>query len=368
MICWLSGAEVSISECKMTDASLNPRQKQVLTAIVDHYIVKAEPVSSQILSRNAIVQASSATIRNTMAELEDRGMVEQPHTSSGRLPTDLGYRTYVDDLMHPEPLRDEDRRILDQDLGREESDEACMVRTAKTLADMTQLLGLVIPPPRDQATFRKISLIPVEEGKVVVVLTRSDDETRSLLMDSGNETSVFRLESMANRLNQQMLGKPVSFLNDHLENPENSQISKDDAKTLEILNRSILKLSQTQAGEDVFIHGTRNLVNSPNFVKIEDIGSILELMESKVTLVHFLRQRAGSEGVHVTVGEERQEDGKLFRELSLVTSAFTWGGSQGMVGILGPKRMPYARLVPVVDYAARVLGRKHGNAHESGNA
>jgi len=342
----------------MTDNSLNPRQKQVLTAIVDHYIVKAEPVSSQLLSRNALVRASSATIRNTMAELEDLGLVEQPHTSSGRLPTDLGYRTYVDDLMHPEPLREEDRQVLDKELGRDESDEARMARTAKTLADMTLLLGLVIPPSSDEPTFRKISLIPVDEGKVVVVLTSSEDETRSLLVEPGNETSVFRLESIANRLNQQMLGKPVSFLNDHLENPENSQISNDESKVLEMLNRSILKLSRTQAREDVFLHGTRNLVNRPDFVKIEDLGSVLELLDSKITLVHFLRQRGVSEGVHVTVGEERQEDGKLFRELSLVTSAFSWGGGQGMVGVLGPKRMPYARLVPVIDYAAKALSRR----------
>jgi heat-inducible transcriptional repressor len=356
----------------MMEKPLNPRQKQVLTAIVDHYIVKAEPVSSQLLSRNASVRASSATIRNTMAELEDMGMVEQPHTSSGRLPTDLGYRTYVDDLMHPEPLREEDRHILEQALARDESDEACMAHAAKTLADMTQLLGLVIPPSGDEAVFRKISLIPADEGKVVVVLTSSEDEARSLLVEPGNEASVFRLESIAHRLNQQMLGKPVSFLNDHLEKPENSIISSDDSKTLEMLNRSILKLSRTQAREDVFLYGTRSLVNRPDFVKIEDIGSVLELLDSKVTLVHFLRQRCESEGVHVTVGEERHEDGKLFRELSLVTSAFSWGGGQGMVGVLGPKRMPYARLVPVVEHAAKVLSRKHGNTHgnnhESENA
>ena len=169
----------------MTEASLNPRQKQVLTAIVDHYIVKAEPVSSKMLSQSAVLRASSATIRNTMAELEDIGMVEQPHTSSGRLPTNLGYRTYVDELMYPEPLHVEDRQALDQVSAVDQSDEALMAMAAKTLADMTRFLGLVIPPPRDP-TFRKISLIPVEEGKIVLVLTSSETEVRSLLLDSGS--------------------------------------------------------------------------------------------------------------------------------------------------------------------------------------
>jgi heat-inducible transcriptional repressor len=348
----------------MADTSLNPRQKQVLTAIVDHYIVKAEPVSSNMLSQNAIVRASSATIRNTMAELDGMGMVEQPHTSAGRMPTDRGYRTYVDDLMNPEPLRPEDRETLDRSVSGNESDEALMARMAKTLADITQLLGLVIPPPGNQATFRKISLIPLEEGKAVLVLSSSEDAARSLLVESGNETSVFKLEAIANQLNQRMLGKPVSFLNRYLENSQKSQISSDESKAMEIINRSILKLSKTQAGEELFVYGARNLVNKPDFINIKDIGSVLELLESKVTLVHFLRQKAGSEGIHITIGEERQEDGEVFRSLSLVTSAFNRGGALGMVGVLGPKRIPYARLVPVVAYAARSLNRRGKETNE----
>ena len=344
----------------MNHSDLNPRQKQVLTAIVDHYIVKAEPVSSKVLSQSAVVRASSATIRNTMAELEDIGMVEQPHTSSGRLPTDLGYRTYVDELMYPKPLHSDERQALDQMSCPDQSNEALMAMAAKTLADMTRFLGLVIPPPRDP-TFRRISLIPVEEGKVVLVLTSSETEVRSLLLDSDPETSIFRLESIANRLNQTLKGKPVSLLNDYLDSSQESSNSKDEIQALDILSRSILKLTRTKSGDEIFVYGAKNLLNRQDFTKIEDISPILELMDSKITLVHLLRQQADIEGVHVTVGEEHQEDGSLFRSLSLVTSAFSSGGSQGVVGVLGPKRMPYARLVPVVDYAARVLSRKHEN-------
>jgi len=180
----------------MNENPLNPRQKKVLTAIVDHYIVKAEPVSSGMLSQNAVVRASSATIRNTMAELEDLGMVEQPHTSSGRLPTDLGYRTYVYELMHPEPLQADDRQTIDRELTVKESLEARLARAAKTISEMTRLLGLVIPPPSHEVTFKKISLVPVEEGKVLLVLTSSETEVRSLLLESGSETSIFRLDTL----------------------------------------------------------------------------------------------------------------------------------------------------------------------------
>lgn len=336
----------------MIDSSLNPRQRQVLTAIVDQYILKAEPVSSKTLSQSAIVRASSATIRNTMAELEDIGMVEQPHASSGRLPTDLGYRTYVDDLMYPEPLRGEDREALDRVLTEDDSAEARMAKVAKVLSDITNFLALVIPPTQDRAIFKKISVIPVEEGKIVLVLNSSETEVQSLLVESGPETSIYRLESLANRLNQSMQGKPVSLLNSFLSSSHENQVSKDETQAMELLSRSILKLRQTKTGEEVFIYGLKNLLAKENFSKIEEIGSIMELMESKIALVHLLRQQGDNEGIHVTIGEERQEDGSLFRSLSLVTSAF---GSSGVVGILGPKRMPYARLVPAVSHAARVL-------------
>ena len=168
------------------EASLNPRQRQVLTALVDHYIVKAEPVSSKVLSQSAILSTSSATIRNTLGDLEDMGFVEQPHTSAGRLPTDLGYRAYVDELMHPEPLSAEDRAAFDraafESSQHEESLEARMARVAQVLADRTHLLGLVVPPPK-QTVFRRLSLIQIEEGKTAMVLATSDQEVRSTWLE-----------------------------------------------------------------------------------------------------------------------------------------------------------------------------------------
>jgi heat-inducible transcriptional repressor len=362
---------------------LNPRQKQVLTALVDHYIVRAEPVSSSLLSQSAVLRASSATIRNTLADLEERGFVEQPHTSSGRLPTDRGYRTYVDELMHLEPLGAEDKHALDvaipsptsesgssaaddQDGARPRSGTAASLESrlagaAKALADQTRLLGLVIPPPSDAPVFRKVSLVQVEEGKVAVVLAGSDQSVRSLLLDIGEapDVSIFRLEAVVKRLNDAMKGRSVSLLNTYIGGAGEANASGDEKTALDLLGRSILKLSREKSGDEIFISGARNLVNRPDFAKIEDLESIFELLESKVTLVHFLRQKADREnqdGVHVTIGEERGQDGQLFRSLSLVTASFSGGGaSRGMVGVLGPKRIPYARLVPVVRYAAQRL-------------
>jgi heat-inducible transcriptional repressor len=372
---------------------LNPREKQVLTALVDHYIVRAEPVSSSLLSQSAVVRASSATIRNTLADLEERGFVEQPHTSSGRLPTDRGYRAYVNDLMHPEPLAAEDKRALDVAIPSvpesgasniagsgafpagavrpEISTEARLSGAAQGLADQTRLLGLVIPPPSSSPLFRKASLVPIEESKVALVLADSGSAAgtavRSLLLDT-RDISIFRLEAIVKRLNDDMQGRPVSLLNDYIRGAEAIPTSGDEKDAIGLLGRSILKLSQEKTGEDVLIAGARNLVNRPDFVNSGDLDSIFGLLESKVTLVHFLRQREGdgeNGDVHVTIGEERGPDGRLFRSLSLVTASFSGGGgSRGLVGVLGPKRIPYARLVPMVDYAARRLDINSGLSTE----
>ena len=361
--------------------SLNDRQKQVLTALVDHYIVRAEPVSSSLLSQSAVVRASSATIRNTLADLEERGFVEQPHTSAGRLPTDRGYRAYVDELMHPQPLAEGDRRALDaaipvaphnDERGAPQNSpapsqtlpslEARLAGTARVLADQAGLLGLVVPPPTARPLFRKASLVQVEDSKVALVFadsgTAAGTSVRSLLIDT-HDISIFRLEAVVKRLNDEMQGRPVSLLNDYIKGVEAIPAPADEKDAVGLLGRSILKLSQEKTGEDVFISGARNLVGHGDFGKSGEIDSIFALLESKVTLVHFLRQREadGEAGVvHVTIGEERGPDGRLFRSLSLVTASFSdGGGGRGLVGVLGPKRIPYARLVPLVDYAARRL-------------
>jgi heat-inducible transcriptional repressor len=340
----------------MISPDLNPRQQQVLTALVDHYIVRAEPVSSKVLSESAMVRASSATIRNTLSDLENLGFVEQPHTSAGRLPTDRGYRTYVD-LMHPQPLQPEDRRALDEEAAPGESLEARLARTAQTLADRTQLLGIVIPPPSRPVTFSGVTLAKIEEGRVALVLATSEHEIRSVWLES-TDTSIFQLESVIQRLNERMKGRPVSLLNDYFSEAGRGLASKNEENALNLLNRSILKLSRGGMEDEVFVAGAQNLVKRSNFTKIEDVSPIFELLDSKITLVHFLRQREEDTGVHVTVGEERRENGRLFRSLSLITATFSLNeGSRGMVGVLGPKRIPYARLVPVVSYAAQRLGR-----------
>lgn len=336
---------------------LNRRQKQVLEAIVDHYIIKAEPVSSKILSVNPILHASSATIRNTMAELEEFGLVEQPHASAGRLPTDLGYRTYINELMHLEPLTPEEKQAIETELSEAEEEQELMAHAARMLGRLTRLLGVAVSPSLEKGLFRNISLVPLADNRVMLILTVSDMVFRTTLVDSGMDTSIYRLESIARRINERMHGKPVSFLNTLLGNPAESQGSEEEKKAFRFFSRSISKLFQGQKEQEIHVSGQKNMFSQPDFEKIEDLDSILDMLDSKITLVHFLRQRNEKDGVHVTVGEEHR-DGQKLRSISIVTSAFTLGGAQGTVGVIGPKRMPYSKLISLVDFTAKTLSRK----------
>jgi heat-inducible transcriptional repressor len=340
------------------NSPLNTRQKQVLTAIVDHYIVKAEPVSSKVLSVNPLLQASSATIRNTMAELEDMGFVEQPHTSAGRTPTDRGYRTYLNELMPIESLNPEEMRTIEAEIDQAQDEQEMMAHTAAILGRLTRQLGVAVSPSVEEALFKNLSLVPVDRNKVMIILSVSDTVFRTTLVDSGIDTSIYRLESIARRINERMQGKPVSFLNNLLKNPREDITSEEEKKAFSFFDRSISKLFKSQTNQDVQISGTKNIFSREDFEKLEDLESILDLLDSKMALVHFLRQRNDKEGVHVTIGEEHTE-GQNLRSVSIVTSAFSLGGAQGIIGVIGPKRMPYSRLISIVDHTAKALNRRN---------
>ncbi len=337
---------------------LNTRQKQVLTAIVDQYIVKAEPVSSKILSVHPLLHASSATIRNTMAELEELGFVEQPHASAGRLPTDRGYRTYVDELMPIEKLPEIEKRNIEAQISENEDEQELLKHTAQMLERLTHQMGLAVSPSMEEGLFKNLSLMPLSENRIMIILSVSDAIIRTTLVNSGIETSIYRLESIARRINDKFEGKNVSFLNAFLKGPPENGLSEEERNAFKFLDRSISKLFQNQQEEEIRFSGAKNILNSQNFENLEDLEGVLDLLDSKMAMVHFLRQRNEREGVHVTIGEEHRQ-GYPLRSVSIVTSAFEMGGSHGVVGLIGPKRMPYSRLISIVDFTAKTLSRWH---------
>ena len=239
-----------------------------------------------------------------------------------------------------------------------------MSEVARRLGKLTLQLGVAVSPAVEQALFRDISLVPLDANRILIVLSISDTVFRSTLVDPGIDTSIYRLESIARRINERMQGKPVSFLNTFLQNSEESLASDEEKKAFSFFNRSISRLFKSQIHSEVQISGTKNIFSQADFEKLEDLEAILDLLDSKMALVHFLRQREKKEGVHVTIGEEHRE-GHNLRSISIVTSAFRLGGGQGIIGVIGPKRMPYSRLISIVDHTAKALTRKDEAAEKA---
>ncbi len=337
---------------------LSGRQKRVLAAIVDEYVLKAEPISSKIISQNPRVDASSATIRNTMAELEDLGFLEQPHTSAGRMPTDRGYRAYVDDLTHYGEVSPEEKRTIDAEIAQPGDDNEIMANIAKVLGRLTNLLGLSLSPSFKEEAFEQISLVPLAETKIMLVLSASDMVFRTLLLESALETSIYRLEAIARKVNAIMRGKPVSFLNTFLRTESQNPNSTEELRALQFMDRSISKLIREQLEHAMQYFGTKNMLMQPEFEKFDALAPILDMLESREILVRFLRDLSQRDGVQVTIGEEI-ENGKTFHSVAVITSTYKQGGASGVVGVIGPKRMPYAKVIPLVDYAAKSLTRMH---------
>jgi heat-inducible transcriptional repressor len=199
----------------------------------------------------------------------------------------------------------------------------------------------------------------------MIVLSVSEAVFRTTLVDSGIETSIYRLEAIAKRINEHMQGKPVSLLNDLLQDPKDRSTSEEEKNAFRFFDRSISKLFKAQKNEQIQISGAKNILKGRNFEIIEDLESIMDLLDSKIALVHFLRQRNDREGIHVTIGQEHRE-GYPLRSVSIVTSAFSMGGAQGIVGVIGPKRMPYSRLIAIVDFTAKTLTRWRQKNQDNG--
>ncbi len=346
------------------EAALSGRQKWVLAAIVDEYVQKAEPISSKIISQNPRFDASAATIRNTMAELEELGYLEQPHTSAGRRPTDRGYRAYVNELVHFEESTLQEKQCIDREIVREGDDNEIMAQIAKVLGRLTNLLGLSLSPSFQEEAFEQISLVPVAETKIMLVLSASEMVFRTLLLENAIDTSIYRLEAIARKVNVLMKGKPVSFLNTYLRSESQNQISTEDLRAIQFLDRSISKLIREQLENAMQYFGTKNMLMQPEFEKFEALAPILDMLESRDILVRFLRDLSHRDGVQVTIGEEI-ENGKTFRSVAAITSTYKQGKASGIVGVIGPKRMPYAKVIPLVDYAAKSLTRMHAAQEKS---
>lgn len=335
---------------------LNKRKAYILATVVYEYIATAEPVGSQALTQKYNLGISSATVRNELADLEAGGYLIQPHTSAGRVPSDAGYRTYVDRLMQPEELSADERRRIRDELGEatRELDEI-IDNTTRLLGRLSNNLAFVTKPAQETQTFKHIQLIWLSPNTGVAIVVTSLGVAAQSLFELGGEVQPDDLTRFSNALNARLANHPMRELteNEIARAAYEARVS-DDLRSA-IVTACLSARSSEQP--NIAAAGAQNLLDQPEFQDLRKLRSILRIVEEQKTLYQLVADAMSADAASVKIGHELGSE--ELADLSVVTVPYHVGShALGMLSILGPRRMPYARLLALASGTAETLSRR----------
>ncbi len=331
--------------------NLSEREKQVLANLVNYYIASADPVGSRVIARQFNMGLSPATIRNTLQDLEELGLVEQPHTSAGRVPTDTGYRVYVDYLLKPEVLTSEEKRAIKQTMLKEgRGIKEILGQTARLLGDVTNQLGVSIAPRFEIGVLSDLRLIPVADGRLMVVVVVKSGLARSLILEVESSISEKAIQEVEAHLNERLRGLTLAEIRRTIS--ERLADVSGHARLVKLVIDSKDRIWTEHLDDDLLVSGKANLLSMPEFADREKMLTLLKVIDDGRVLSEFL-SHAREEDLIITIGRETAINEII--NCSLITASYKVGNISGAVGIVGPTRMPYGKAVSIVEYAARSI-------------
>lgn len=340
---------------------LNERERTILQAVVHLYILSGTPVGSRVLSSflERTMPLSPATIRNTMADLEMMGYITHPHTSAGRMPTDRGYRFYVDSLSEGQPgnlpseLNATDDAVRDLLAAPKES----VVRDAsRILGSLSRHLALVQIPRFREALVRKVEIVALSSERFVVIIDLDSEVVRTISLETRSAVEADSVREIARTLNERLSGRPLQ----HVVTLATSDSTADgiEPALLRLFVEQIGSFAATDQGATVHVSGTTNLISAAENESPERLRSIIELIENEDVVVHLLGTSSSPDGVTIRIGNEIPN--AEFHNYSLITSTYRAGAARGTLGVIGPRRMDYGRLIGIVQLMSGVLSRTFG--------
>ncbi len=336
----------------MMSTEFTSRERQVFLAIVHGFTSNAEPVGSRYISKHYNLNISPATIRNVMADLEERGLIWQPHTSAGRIPTTLGYRSYVDSLEKIDDLTVEEKEIITEKLELFTMDvDRVIGQTARILGDISNQLGIVLSPRFRRGVFHNIELVPVSDQKVLVVCSIRSGLVKSVIIEIENNFSPDFLHDTARLINERLSGLSIDKFAVSLD----ERFSDIDSKSKDLIGKikeNSEKILQIDPENDFYFFGAKNVIANPEFGSPDRVGPILELLDRKDVLVRVLSEHSSND-VSIVIGEESAEE--LTKSCSIITTTYSIDGAIGTLGVLGPTRMQYAKIISLVKFMSDTL-------------
>jgi heat-inducible transcriptional repressor len=322
---------------------LDPRAQHLLKTLIERYIAEGQPVGSRALSRHSGLELSPATIRNVMADLEEMGFIASPHTSAGRMPTPRGYRFFVDTLMVVKPLEEELEGDRPQQL---------VSAAASVLSQLTQFAGVVMTQRRREAAFRHLEFLRLSERRVLLIVVTPEGDVQNRILHTDRPYTSTQLIEATNFFNQNFAGQSFASIRERLA-AELATVREDVAR----LMKAAVDVGEgaMQEGDTLVVTGERNLLNTQDLASnMERLRQLFDLFEQKTSLLHLLDESQKAQGVQIYIGGE---SGLVpLDECSVVTAPYEVNGQViGTLGVIGPTRMAYERVIPIVDVTAKLL-------------
>ena len=342
----------------MAKLELNERKQRLLMALVERHIRHGQPMGSKTLATGSGLAVSPATIRNLMAELEDMGLLASPHTSAGRVPTERGYRLYVDTLLASSTMeRPDNARLRDelrQMLAPDQSPEALVSQASRSLAELTRMAGLVAVPRRDVTTLRQVEFLPLSGQRVLVVLVVNRSEVQNRIIQTSRDYTEVELRQAANYINKTYAGCDLDNICEGLLSTMDADRAQMDVLMQATMDIAGKALRQDRKDSDYVVSWESNLLEGGQMDSIEKVRDLFDAFNRKRDILHLLERSMKADGVQIFIG--RESGYQPFEEYSLVSAPYKVdNGPVGVLAVVGPTRMDYEKVIPTVDITARIL-------------
>jgi heat-inducible transcriptional repressor len=332
---------------------LSDRSLQLLKALVERYISDGQPVGSKILAKDSELNLSPATIRNVMADLEQQGFIHSPHTSAGRVPTVSGYRLFVDNLLTVTALDSTELNRLHEGLSADDCTDV-IGAASRLLADLTQMAGVVTLPRRDLVCLRHIEFLPLSHNRVLVIFVTNEQEVHNKIIHTDKLFNAAELQQAANYLNSVYCGRSLIAVREAVFKELQDAQERMNQGMLDAIKIAQLAFHQDNEKDDYVLTGETNLMDFSELADRDHLKTLFEAFNQKQGVIHLLDHCMKADGVQIFIGKESGY--QAFDQCSLVTSSYSISDAVvGVLGVIGPTRMAYQKIIPFVDVTAKLL-------------
>lgn len=336
------------------DQPLSDRAQILLKTLVEKYIEGGQPIGSKLLVKESGLDVSAATIRNVLGDLEDRGLIRSPHTSAGRVPTDKGYRIFVDRMIHVQPLQSLQIETIKQQMSGSQNHQSILTRASDLLSNLTDMTSLVMLPRRAHKSLRQIEFLPLSENRVLAIVVINEAEVENRVLQMPRSYTQDQLIKVANYLNKAFAGRDLSEVRKNLVTDLKEARQQVDEFMTSVVDMAD-RLFPEDATDDLLVTGKSNLLAFQDMADMDKLRQLFDTFKSKQNILEVLDQCLVAQNMQIFIGAECGVNG--LDKCSIVTAPYKIKGEVvGVLGVVGPTRMAYNRVIPMVDITAKLLG------------